>query len=186
MNRLFLCIVPCVLLILVSCNRKDDAGRNVVTKRIQYDVPIVSPEPDLDWWVQNLEGSTRETVIKDIIGAATSGRVKAYDFFTYRLLTPDDVKNVFRRTDTVAIEQPDPPHELVDTVLVHELSQKDITRLRFLEEWRMDKNTLAFEKKVVGICPLAASFTETGELKGYKPLFWLFFDEQYPDELKGK
>ncbi len=172
-----------MLLIFAGCG-KSDVKSSLVTERIQYDVTIKSPDPEYDWWVQNLEGAKREGLLADIFGSVSGGKVKAYDFFSNKLLTPDEVKKILRRTDTVAVERPDPPHELVDTVLVHELSMKEISRLRFLEEWQMDHQTLAFTKKVVGICPLVEVYAESGELRGYKPLFWVFFDERYPGILK--
>jgi hypothetical protein len=50
----------------------------------------------------------------------------------------------------------------------------------------MNDKTLAFTKKVAGICPLVERRTDSGELRGYKPLFWVFFDDKYPAELEQK
>jgi hypothetical protein len=177
-----LIFVSILLLFLnfTACNKQQKPERANVTQRIQYDVSIISPDPDYDWWVQNIEGSERENFVKNILNAVSDGKVKAYDFFSYKALASNDIKGIFRRTDTIALERPDPPHELIDTVLVHELSIKDISKIRFLEEWNMNGETLAFDKKVVGICPLVEAFTELGESKGYKPLFWVFLDQKYP------
>jgi len=82
------------------------------------------------------------------------------------------------------MESPIPPYDMIDTVLVTEIRLSDIKRLRFLEEWSMDNKTLAFTKKVAGICPMVERHSETGELLGYKPLFWVFFDDKYPAELQ--
>jgi hypothetical protein len=71
-------------------------------------------------------------------------------------------------------------------VLVTEIRMDDITKLRFLEEWRMNDKTLEFNKKVLGICPLVERHTDSGELRGYKPLFWVFFDDKYPAELQKR
>lgn len=169
-----------MLLLSYGCNQKGDENKTLVTDRIQYDVSIVSPDPEYDWWVQNIEGSRRETFVKELLEGASSGRVKAYDFVSNQLLTAQEVKNILRRVDTVSLERPEPPHMLYDTVLVREISIRDISRIRFLEEWQMDKNSLAVTKKVSGVCPLVEVFTEAGESRGFKPLFWIFFDEQYP------
>ncbi len=188
MNKfLITCLIPVVFLLAISgCRTRSGDDKSLVTKRIQYDVPIKSPDPDNDWWVQNIEGQDREKLVKTIMQSALEDKVKAYDFFTNELLTADQLKGIMKRADTITLERPQPPHSLYDTVLVQELDMHDITRLRFLEEWTMDDKTLQFSKKIAGICPLIARFGDDGELRGYMPLFWVFFDEKYPDELKMK
>jgi hypothetical protein len=180
--KIFSCLalLSGMLLLGYGCNQEASETGTLVTERIQYDVSIVSPDPEYDWWVQNIEGSKRETFVRELIDGPSNGRVKAYDFFSYKLLGAEDVKNILRRVDTVSLERPEPPHMLYDTVLVREISIRDISKIRFLEEWQMDKNNLAISKKVSGVCPLVEVFTEIGESRGFKPLFWVFFDEQYP------
>jgi len=173
-----------VLLLFGSCSRKSEDSRGLLTKRIQYDVNIKSPDPEYDWWVQNLEGDKRESLVKNIIENAAQGKVKAYDFVSNKLLSVKDIEQILHRTDSISLESPEPPHELIDTVIVRNLDLRSITRIRFLEEWRMDEKTLAFSKKVAGICPIQEVFTEAGELKGYKPLFWVFFDDEYPGKFE--
>jgi len=48
----------------------------------------------------------------------------------------------------------------------------------------MNEESLVFGKKVAGICPLVEVFNETGESRGFKPLFWVFLDERFPGEMK--
>ena len=91
-----------------------------------------------------------------------------------------------KRVDTISVERSTPPYDLVDTLLVSEIRLSDITKIRFLEEWKMNEKTLAFTKKVAGICPMVERRTDSGELRGYKPLFWVFFDDKYPGELEQK
>jgi hypothetical protein len=132
--------------------------------------------------VQNLEGSTRETELRTYRGWLPA-QGKAYDFFTYRFTHPDEVKNVFRRTDTVAIEQPILRMNWWIRCLCM-CCRRKINQAAVLEEWRMDKNTLAFEKKVVGICLWLLSFTETGELKDTSHCFCCSSTNSNPDVLK--
>jgi len=179
------CLFILVSLILSGCANKS-GNDTIVTERIQYDVTIKNREADADWWVQNIEGSKRESMVADIITAASGGKLKLYDYFTNKELSKTEVKAIFKKTDTISVESPNPPYQLVDSVMVRELKSGDITRLRFLEEWSMDKQTLEVKKQVIGICPLLESYSETGELRGYQPLFWVFFDAAYPAALKGK
>lgn len=174
------------VMMLTFCKSGSDSEKNIVTKRIQYDVVIVNPEPDNDWWIQNIEGSTREKLVKDIITQATEGKVKAYDFLSNKLYTMDEINRKMRKVDTLSIERATPPYDLYDTVRVSEIRLSDIKKLRFLEEWRMNEKTLEFNKKVMGICPMVERLDETGEVRGYLPLFWVFFDDKYPGEFLVK
>jgi len=187
MNKFVLIIFMLALgIISFSCGTKNEAGKNVVTKRIQYDVSIRNTEPDMDWWVQNIEGSEREKLVKDIIQQVTNGQVKAYDFLSGKPFSIEEIKSMMKRIDTISVERSTPPYDLVDTVLVTEIRLSDISKLRFLEEWSMNEKTLAFSKKIAGICPMAERLGDSGELRGYKPLFWVFFDDKYPAELELK
>jgi hypothetical protein len=173
-----------MILLLGSCSRKAGESSGIVTKRIQYDVNIKSPDPEFDWWVQNLEGEQRELLIQNVFSAVSKGRVKAYDYFSYRVLTDHDLNQMLHKTDTVALQRSFPPYDYFDTVISQNIEFKNITRMRFLEEWNMDSKTLVFTKKVAGICPLLEAYNEIGELKGYTPLFWVFFDDEYPGKFK--
>jgi len=187
MNK-FVLIQAFVILAVIasSCGNKLDDEKNIVTRRIQYDVSIHNNDPEMDWWIQNIEGSSREKLVADIIKQVTSGEVKAYDFLSCKPYTADEIRKMMKHTDSISVERSTPPYDLVDTVLVSEIRLSDITRIRFLEEWRMNEKTLAFSKKVAGICPMVERHSDSGELRGYKPMFWVFFDEKYPAELQQK
>lgn len=163
--------------LLFSCEKHQD--QTVVTERIQYDVVIKSPDPELDWWVQNLEGPKREGLVNAIMDAAYSGKVKAYDVFG-KQVTPEQVKAIENYTDTILVQEPNPPYSDTLVPVKHELSRKDITRIRFMEEWSMNPSTLQINKRVIGIAPLLEKYTEKGEFQGYMPLFWIYFDDKYP------
>lgn len=180
----FIPLIMVVVCMLSSCRNGRNNEKNMVTQRIQYDVPIRNTEPDMDWWVQNIEGSNREKLVQDIISQVTSGKVKAYDFFSCKPYTLQQVNDIMKHTDSVSVERSTPPYDLVDTVMVSEIHLSDISRLRFLEEWYMDDKTLAFTKNVVGICPMVERRSDSGDLRGYKPLFWVFFNDKYPAALQ--
>lgn len=187
MNKfVFTALMLLSVTLFTSCNRDENKEKNIVTQRIQYDVLIRNTEPDMDWWVQNIEGSNREMLVKNIIKQVTEGKVKAYDFLSYTPFTTDEIKTMMKRIDSISVERSTPPYDLVDTVMISEIRLSEIVKLRFLEEWSMNEKTLAFTKKVAGICPMAERLTETGEVRGYKPLFWVFFDDKYPAELQLK
>jgi len=168
--------------LFLSCRTASKSDSKILTERIQYDVLIKSPDPEYDWWVQNLEGPKREYLIKNLIDAAYSGNIDVYDYYFNTLLTSNEVKNIGFKRDTLTFQRPDPPYELYDTVVEQKLDIREITKIRFLEEWYMDEKTLEIEKMVIGLAPLARNYDEKGEFRGYMPLFWIYFDERYPLE----
>ena len=177
--------VSCFLLsialgmMLFSCKNKE---QKLITERIQYDVSIKSPDPEWDWWIQNLDGPRREEFVKMILNAAYSGKVKSYDF-DYRPITVEQVKAIDNRTDTLVQSSPVPPYNDTSIVVKRHLDLQKIVRVRFLEEWTMNENTLEFTKKVLGIAPIKAVYGDDGEFRGYSPLFWVFLDKEYPGKL---
>lgn len=157
----------------------DDKRSKILTGRIQYDVPIVTIEPNQKWWDQNIESSKREPFLNSLMEAAFSGKYKLYDYFN-NIITKEEVLAMNRRVYTLAIQKAVEPYEWYDTVVVSEFDPKDIKKIRFLEEWYLDEPGFGFRKNILGISPIVASFDETGSFRGYKPLFWIYFDERYP------
>ena len=93
----FLILILTVAALAPSCRNGENAGNKLVTKRIQYDVFIRNADPDMDWWVQNIEGSNREKLVKDIMSQVTEGKVKAYDFLSYKPFAADEIKLMMKR-----------------------------------------------------------------------------------------
>lgn len=176
-----LVLVAISLIFTTSCVHKKG---DLLTERIQYDVTIKTPEVDLDWWVQNLEGPKREKLIQSLITTANAGKLKIYDVMSNKQMTVQELKERSVRTELLTLQRPYAPYENYDTVVKRELQLSDISRLRFLEEWYLNEETGFITKKVIAICPLVESYTETGELRGYNPLFWLSFEKKFPLEAK--
>ncbi|MCX6235292.1 MAG: hypothetical protein NT175_11350 [Bacteroidetes bacterium] len=177
-------LIKFILLIIfidffISCNTSSRKNMIVITERIQYDVPIKSPDPDFDWWVQNLEGPRREAFVKMIMEAAYSGKYRVYDYFN-KPLTPEQVKNIGIRRVPFTFQRTSPPYDSYDTLIEQNLELRDITRVRFLEEWYMDERHFKMNKKIVGMGPVIEDFDENGNFRGYRLLFWIYMDEKYP------
>jgi hypothetical protein len=169
------------VLVFISCG----SGKgDKLTERIQYDVTIKTPEVDLAWWVQNLEGPNREKFVQAVIQSARTGKVKVYDVISNKQLSPEEVLATGTRTDLLTLQRPYEPYENYDSIVTRELQLSDITRVRFLEEWYLNEDNGLITKKVIAICPLVESYTETGEMRGYRPLFWLSYVKKFPLEIK--
>ncbi len=166
-------------LIFLSCGNKKG---EILTQRIQYDVTIKTPEVDLAWWVQNLEGQKREKLVQSIINSANAGKLKLYDVMTNKEMSVQELKERSSRNELLTLQRAYAPYEEYDTIVRKELQLSDISRLRFLEEWYLNEETGYITKKVIAICPLIESYTEQGELRGYNPLYWLSFEKKFPLE----
>jgi hypothetical protein len=52
-----------------------------------------------------------------------------------------------------------------------------------LEEWHIDPATLEFDKKILGIAPVARRTDDTGNER-WQPLFWIYVDNDFIQKLK--
>lgn len=180
-KSLFICLAVLPVLVLNSCGNKKG---EILTERIQYDVPVKTPETDLGWWVQNLEGPKREKLVQAIFTSANAGKLKIYDVMSNKQMTLEQLRERSVRTELLTLQRSYAPYENFDTIVKREVQLSDVSRLRFLEEWYLNEETGLITKKVVAVCPLVESYTETGELRGYNPLFWLSFARKFPLEAK--
>ena len=176
-NYLSLLIILFVVA-LVSCHKSEN-NKKIITERIQYDVLIKSPDADMDWWIQNIEGAKREELVKMILDKVYEGKIQAYDYLN-KPITAEEVKNIGKRNDTLLMPSMEPPYEDSLVIINESLKVNDITKLRFLEEWSIDEKTLMIEKRLLGLSLVKEDFDANGELRGYKPLFWIYFDKKYP------
>jgi hypothetical protein len=169
-------------LFLVSCTTKKEVG-GIVVDRIQYDVRVNNKNPDLNWWVNNIEGSARESLLSTIYDQARSGKVDAYDYF-YEKLTLEEVANIGTDTIYQTLMRTTEPYDEYDTMVIERISYRDITLIRFMEEWIVDDETLEVKKNVVGMAPVY----ERGFANEVytQVMFWVFFDKRYPAILKDR
>lgn len=174
-----LLIVLLATIMLIGCQQKE---KELITERIQYDVNIKSPDPDYDWWIQNLPGPQREKFIDQVIDGALSGKYQTFDYYN-QPITPEVIEGILSDTILYTIVDEEPPYDARDTMVINQILKEDILRIRFLEEWRIDPNTLQVEKKVLGIAPIARRPDLMG-MERWQPLFWVYTDEEFTEELE--
>jgi hypothetical protein len=179
-HNLLFALLIIALLAAWSCKREKKDNRILITDRIQYDVSIKNTDSTADWWVQNMDGRSREAFIKLMLEKAYSGNYKTFDYFGHTLLSAEQVKAIGNRTDTLSIQRGRPPYDLYDTIMKTELRTADILRVRFLEAWYWNEETRQMEKEVTGICPLLENYTPSGEFRGNQPLFWIALSDKFP------
>ncbi len=164
---------------LISCQQDQ---KELVTQKIQYDVLIKSPNPDYDWWIQNLPGPQRENLVDMILDGALSGKFQSYDYFN-QPISAFDVSKILSDTSVLTLMAKEPPYEYYDTTIVYTIGREDVLKIRFLEEWRTDPENLYFEKKVLGVAPVAKRIDPMGNER-WQPLFWIYTDNEFIQSLK--
>ncbi len=166
------------LSMLISCQ---EPSRETIANKIQYDVNIVSPNSEYDWWIQNLPGPQREQLVDLILDGATSGKFQAYDYFNSPI-TAREVKMILSDTSFLTLVDEEPPYEERDTVIVYNIQKEDILRIRFLEEWSIDPESLEMNKRILGIAPIARRLDLMG-IERWQPLFWIYIDDDFIKQL---
>jgi hypothetical protein len=169
-NQLWL-LFPILLLIIISCSQNEEKA--IITEKIQYDVNIKNTNSDYDPWIENISFSQRLEFVQNLMDAAYKGQVKAYDYFN-NPLSLAELQNIGVDTIYKTLTRIYPPYEEFDTIIVSQINIQDINKIRFLEEWKMDKENLVFEKKVIGIAPVIDKFDTEGNFLGKQPLFWIY------------
>jgi len=124
----------------------------------------------------------RENLVKAILQGAISGKYKAYDYF-YNPLDKEEVSRILSDTMVLKVRETEPPYALRDSIVVTHIRAGDIQRLRFLEEWRIDRETMQFTKVIKGIAPIARRLDAEGNAR-WQPLFWIFPDPKTARKLR--
>jgi len=174
-------ILISIILFLSSCG---EGKREMIAEKIQYDVNIKSPDAEYDWWIQNLVGPEREKLVDYLIDGAISGKFQAYDYYN-NPLNPTEILSILSDTMVMSIVDTQPPYDYHDTIVVSTIEKADILRLRFLEEWKINPENLQFEKKVLGIGPVARRLDPQGNER-WQPLFWIYTDQDFLKEINSK
>ncbi len=155
-----------------------------VSERIQYNVNINNDQQatineQRSWWIDNLETSQRDKFIDLLLNSAFSGKFKTFDYFN-EPVEAQKLKKEYYWTEHISLLRTNPPYDKYDSVINHTIDKSQITRLRFMEEWYIDDKSLSIIKKVKGINPISKRYRETGEFKGFMPMFWIYTDKKYP------
>ncbi len=164
-----------LIIIFVSCRQENND--RVITKKIQYDVNIKSPDPEWDWWIQNIVGPDREKLVDMIMDGALSGKFQAYDYFGDSI-SPEAIRAMLTDTIYFTYKESEPPYDEFDTAVILRITRDDILRIRFMEEWSINPETMEFHKKVLGLGPVAHRIDIQGNER-WQPLFWIPADKNF-------
>lgn len=92
-------------------------------------------------------------------------------------MTTQEVQNLLFSWDTIEVEDVNNPGQFYKSASKKEITSAEIRQYWLKEDWYFDKQRSVMECKIVGICPLAEKKSESGEVVGLKPLFWIYFPD---------
>ena len=156
-----------------------------ITSQIAYPVQIKQTEKGAAPWYQNLDGSRHDKMINHLFAKVRAGKLKAYRPTPLgqpctKPACKMDLKafdRMLHRVDTVYTENL-ATNELLPTVQETHLLNSDLVQLDFIEEWSYDNANDQFVKKVNAVAiETAVHDNTTGEFRGYRPLFYIWFNE---------
>jgi hypothetical protein len=152
---------------------------NIVTDAIIQNTldPILAIEPNPKSYFSNVSEAGRIAYFDALLKAATEKKIVAYDYF-FNVLPEAELQKLKGYTDTVISY--DEENNEVKTLVKNEVTAKEFGRLKFGEKWEYTKAPFTFRKTVMAVNPSIYIFDSYyGVLRGFKPLFWVIFDEDY-------
>lgn len=176
------------LVSLLSCNVKVDRdnSKQSSTKQEGWTKPAIYSLDAPTTYYDDLEDtdfSDYSKLIYEIFEQVYAGKLQAYNFMDGSPLSIEDVKKASNFMDTVYVENPET--EVLEAKVVQNQLDESIISIKLKETWHFNKETLQLEKRVLGAAPRRAVVDpETGQIKGYTPIFWVFFDKQAEEQFK--
>jgi gliding motility associated protien GldN len=96
-------------------------------------------------------------------------------------MTKQEIKNLLVSWDsTHQTEDVNNPGTFITVPLKKEITTSKIYQYWIKEDWFFDKQRSVMEVRIIGICPLTEKVSESGDVIGVTPLFWIYFPEARP------
>lgn len=151
----------------------------VIDFREKMNQPLYFPERPQGRWM-----SLMQILWDSILG----GEITAYTYDpstdNFEELIPMTANQVeMELADTLMVETVDPndPSQTINKKVHSPFNPLDVQRIRLKEDWIFDKQRSEMQVRIIGLCPVKEDLDpETGEFRGYKPLFWLYYPEIRP------
>ncbi len=126
----------------------------------------------------------RKSLFDVIKTALLTGQITAYgspltdDEFKFPM-TKSELEGMFSKVDTNYIPDLE-TGEMIPTPVKIEIGSQDIKQYWIKEDWFFDKQRSVLDVRIIGICPLRENKGDNGEVRGYSPMFWLYYPECRP------
>lgn len=136
------------------CNSNDTSNKKVFADTIIYET-IINSDPQNEWSVQCLKQLKRDELIVFILNAVENEKLTPYEVNSTKELTKNELKDIMSDAD---------------------YDKSKINKIQFIEKWQIDTNLFSFKKVVYAIDLGFEARDIEGNIKGYKPLFRVFFN----------
>lgn len=140
----------------VKANFGDIENYEIIADTIITDVVIKNPDND-EWTDYCLRTLNKTELVNHIFNAVYEGKLTPYNYFNNIPLTINDIKNL----------EKDP-----------EFNRNNIAKVQYQEAWHYNVQKQTMIKKVHSIMFAFEVYNNEGEIKGYKPAFKVYFDDQ--------
>lgn len=114
-----------------------------------------------------------------LMDALKEGSIQAYSDLSDQFLYPITYKEIMDKVETSkkeTLKRPETEQEF-DTVITIHFNPSDVYKILLKEDYFFDRQRSVMEVRILGICPLKATYDEKGEYIGDKQLFWIYFPE---------
>lgn len=96
-------------------------------------------------------------------------------------MSAEEVAGLLIDSEFVDVEDPWNPGTFKRDTIITEVVSTDIKAWWVKEDWFFDRQRSVMDVRIVGLCPLQEKRDpSTGEVVGYKPLFWCYFPQLRP------
>lgn len=177
---------------MVSCvntEKKEEGKKEVITKKIMYDVSIVNEgiktkeDFDRDWFWMNMPEADLNKLVSKLFDDVKSGTVTSYyydaldNYENFKAIPKDKLVNCFEKEWSVftytekAADGGDNTNAIAVNVPVE---KSQIQQLRFLEEWYFENGE--FCKRVIAVAPVF-TYEVPGQSKAINLFYWVFLKD---------
>lgn len=117
-------------------------------------------------------------IMQDSLTAYGIGPLGMCDDFS-NPLSSEDVNGLISHKDTIYTYDLNTEEQL-PVHITDSIRTDDVTRYRIKEDWLFDRSHSRMIVRIIGIAPMREIRSEMGVVKGYRPLFWVNFEEARP------
>ena len=165
--------------------REDDQlYKQVIWRNIE-----VKEKMNLPFGYDAEEDNGNQQFIYILLNALKNGDITAFSGVNDRFTTPMKVSEIAELLvgKSYTIQKPDYDKDpdgskgiFKDTTIREEFNTNTIQTYQIKEEVIFDKESSRLHFRILGIAPMLTRTTESGEVKGQLPLFWLYYPDARP------
>jgi len=119
----------------------------------------------------------RKSLFDIIKEGIEEGTITAYDDDEFKIsLTKAEAKNKMGGYETIELYDEYGEVYGTDSTFV-EIESQDIMMYRLKEDWFFDRERSVMDVRIIGIAPVKQLINDDGTVRGYSPLFWIYFPQ---------